>query len=232
MVAAYLIGIGCDKDYVCMSDESLSTVLGFSPQIASACMAEMEEQGMIEKIITSQRYLVRITGKGHDTLTHLVDSLSSVLYREPDSMRVYGTVASGMGQAASYLSLPGYVSQFQSMLGMTPFPGTLNIQLYQASARQVDKLNPDGGTLVSGFEEDNRTYGWARCYKALLYPDMDCYLVRLERTHHLKDTVELVAPYNLRRRANLIDGSLAIVSVDQRSDTIKNVHNRVFSSGH
>lgn len=220
LTLAYLLSIGCGKSHVRLTGTSLGEAIGLSQQAALAHLIRLEKDGMIERIISGRRYLVLVTDKGYDELSHFADTLSAVLQREPSSMRLFGTVASGVGQGASYLSLPGYVSRFQSLLGITPFPGTLNIRLDQASTLRVQNLSASGGVLIKSFTDGGRTYGWVRCYGAKLHPDIDCYMIRLERTRHAAKIVELVAPYNLRERAGIKDGSTVTVDVESKRSSI------------
>lgn len=216
LTLAYLLSVGCGTAHVKLTGTSLGKAIGLSQQVALAHLIRLERDGMIERIVSDHGYLVLVTDKGYDELSHFVDTLSAVLQREPSRMRLFGTVVSGIGEGTSYLSLSGYVSQFQNLLGMTPFPGTLNIRLDKASTLRVQNLSGNGGVLIKGFRDDDRTYGWVRCYGATLHPDIDCYMIRLERTRHAAEIVELVAPYNLRRRADIKDGSSVTVDVESK----------------
>lgn len=216
LTLAYLLSIGCGTTHVKLTGTSLGKAIGLSQQAASAHLIHLERDGMIERIIAGRGYQILVTDKGYDKLSHFVDTLSDALQRQPSSIRLFGTVVSGVGEGASYLSLPGYVSQFQNLLGITPFPGTLNMRLDKASTLRVQNLSANGGVLIKGFKDDTRTYGWVRCYEATLHPDIDCYMIRLERTRHTSEIAELVAPYNLRKRADIKDGSIVTVDVESK----------------
>ena len=52
-----------------------------------------------------------------------------------------GTVQSGLGEGAYYMSLRPYTDQFLEILGFSPFPGTLNVQLLPNSTFQRQWLS-------------------------------------------------------------------------------------------
>ena len=216
LTLAYLLSIGCGKAHVQLTGTSLGKEIGLSQQAASAHLIQLERDGMIERIISGRGYLVLVTDRGYDELSHFADTLLAVLQREPTSIRLFGTVVSGAGKGASFLSLPGYVSQFQSLLRITPYAGTLNIRLDEPSTLRARNLNNRSGVLVKGFQSNGVTYGWVRCYRATLHPDIDCYMIRLERTDHAEEIAELVAPYNLRKLAEIKDGSVVTVDVENK----------------
>ena len=191
--------------------------MGISQQAASAHLAELERNGMIRRSADGRGRHVLVTDRGRAEVARISSLLQAALEGKPRRV-LRGTVVSGVGEGAYYMSLPGYKEQFRSRLGMVPYPGTLNIRLDADSTDAVLALGVSGGILVEGFADGQRTYGWVRCYGALLQatdggPPAQCYLIRLERTHHDTSIAELVSPLNLRLSASLEDNSKVTITI-------------------
>ena len=112
------------------------------------------------------------------------------------------------------MSLKGYTKQFKSKIGYVPYPGTLNIQLgkkeYTEAVRQFEGME---GVRINGYSDGKRTYGWVKCFNAKLNSNVDCQLIRLERTHHDKSTIEVISKNNIRKSAKLSDGSKVTITI-------------------
>jgi riboflavin kinase len=119
-----------------------------------------------------------------------------------------------MGEGAYYMSLKGYTKQFKTKIGYIPFPGTLNVKLnqkqYTQAILQFDNLD---GTLIKGFSDGKRTYGWVKCFKGSINKSIECNLIRLERTHHDPSTIELISKTNIRKAGKLKDGSKITIKI-------------------
>ena len=75
-----------------------------------------------------------------------------------DELTVTGEVFSGLGEAAKYISMEGYMKQFKSKLGFSPYPGTLNLKLLSDNDLKVRKLLITGGGIyIDGFSDGNQT---------------------------------------------------------------------------
>ena len=132
----------------------------------------------------------------------------------PNSLSITGTITSGMGEGAYYMSMKGYTKQFKSKLGYIPFPGTLNVRLdkkiHQEAMKQFETLD---GVKIKTFSDGKRTYGWVKCFHATLNNSIKCELIRLERTHHDSSVIELISKNNLRKTARLKTGSKVTLQI-------------------
>jgi len=63
------------------------------------------------------------------------------------------------------------------------------------------------------FFDGKRTYGWVKCFHAILNNSIKCELIRLERTHHDNSVIELISKNNLRKTASLKTGSKVTVKI-------------------
>lgn len=121
-----------------------------------------------------------------------------------------------MGEGAYYMSLEGYRRQFKDKLGYEPYPGTLNVrlvdQLYMNARRELGR-HPS--IFVDGFSDSTRTYGWVKCYRAIINDgavDNAAVLV-LERTHYDDSMLEVIAPVSIKQAAGIKNGDRIKVQV-------------------
>lgn len=213
-----MLSAGCGSTYAAVTTSALGEALGMSQQAASAHLAELERDGMIRRSADGRGRHVLVTDQGRAEVARISSLLQAAVEGKPRRV-LRGTVVSGVGEGAYYMSLPGYRDQFRSRLGMIPYPGTLNVKLDADSTDVVLALGVSGGVLVDGFADGQRTYGWVRCYGAVLQateggPPVQCHLIRLERTHHDTSIAEFVSPLNLRLSASVGDNSKVTITID------------------
>ncbi len=214
LTLTYLLSKGAKHNFVPITSSSLGKRIKKSQQAASKHLLELEKDGFIERIMTGRNFSIKITTKGYSEVAKLFTTLRASLDSFPSYVELQGTVVSGMGEGAYYMSLKGYTKQFKKKIGYVPFPGTLNISLikneYIESIHQFDALE---GILIKGFSDEKRTYGWVRCFKAKLNKSIDCELIRLERSLHDKKIIELISKINLRKAAKLSDESIVTITI-------------------
>lgn len=199
--------MGCREGFVPVTTTQLGRAVRISQQAASAHLAELEAGGMIRRQPGGRGYPVHVTKRGQAELAQVAATLNAALRASPPRLTLRGEVVSGVGEGAYYMSLPGYVEQFLSKIGIRPFPGTLNVRLDAESARAILDIGGFASMLIDGFSDGKRTYGWVRCYPVLILPDIRCYMIRLERTHHDPCIMELISDVSLRQKAGLDNGS-------------------------
>jgi riboflavin kinase len=205
----------------------LADELGVSNQTASRRIRTLSDAGMIERDTVGDGQWVRITDAGERALRQEYETYRRV-FEEPETITLEGAVTSGMGEGRHYISLPGYMEQFEARLGYAPFAGTLNLDLVPASVRARAGLAVFEPTPIEGWEGDDRTYGPAFCYPAAIetmgsegdehteYYET-AHVITPERTHHDEDQLELIAPKKLRDELGLVDGDRLTVHVAEES---------------
>lgn len=208
-----LISKGARHNFVTITTSSLGKSINKSQQAASKHLLELEKDGFIQRIMNGRKVSVKITPKGYSELVKLSSVLKSSL-DFPSYVELKGTIVSGMGEGAYYMSLKGYTKQFKSKIGYVPFPGTLNVKLHQKeyiqAAQQFRTMN---GILINGFSDGKRSYGWVKCFNGKLNNSIDCELIILERTHHDNSIVELISKTNIRKASKLKDGSKIVIKI-------------------
>jgi riboflavin kinase len=214
LTLTYLLSKGAKHNFVTTTTSLLGKSIKKSQQAASKHLLELENSNFIERIISGRKISVKITPKGYSEMVKLSQALQKSLTSSSSNVLLKGTLVSGMGEGAYYMSLKGYTKQFKSKIGYVPFPGTFNVKLgkkeYTEAIRQFEGME---GIHIDGYSDGKRTYGWVKCFKAKLNSSFDCELIRLERTHHDTSTIELISKNNLRKTAKLSDGSKITITI-------------------
>ena len=187
--------------------------LGVSQQTASRHLLELERLGLISraKILRGER--IQITRQGLAELKSLYDMLGTLLEPPKGDLILKGVVFTGLGEGAYYMSQQGYLRQFQEKLGFKPYPGTLNLRLiggYASERRKLERFTP---ITIEGFKGPDRSFGPVKCYRASLNDSELCAVVTALRTHYEEEVIEVIAPYRLRDKLRLRDGSTVTLRV-------------------
>jgi riboflavin kinase, archaea type len=214
-----LLGLdgGLDGE-VKVSCSNLAARLDASNQTASRRLQGLDDAGLIERETVADGQWVSITTKGERALRREYESYRT-LFEGRSSVDLRGEVTGGMGEGKHYISLPGYMTQFEERLGYAPFPGTLNVALGTESVRGRGAMESFEPIHIDGWEDEERTYGPCICYPARVeYGDESydgAHVIAPERTHHDEDQLELIAPVKLREGLGLADGDRVAIHVEE-----------------
>jgi len=214
LTLTHLLSKGAKHNFVTITTSSLGRNIKKSQQAASKHLLELENKNFIERIISGRKISVKITPKGYSELVKLSNVLQKNLTSSPSHVLLKGTLVSGLGEGAYYMSLEGYSKQFKTKIGYIPFPGTFNVKLgkkeYTEAISQFEEME---GIHIDGYSDGKRTYGWVKCFKAKLNSTIDCQLIRLERSNHDTSIIELISKNSLRKTAKLSDNSKVTITI-------------------
>jgi len=205
-----LLLLGARYSFIELTTINLGRNITKSQQAASKHLQELEAAGYIDRIRKGRKFRVKITDKGYSAIEGIYSTLkTAVECSPPTALSFEGQVVSGMGEGAYYMSLEGYRKQFLKKLGYEPYPGTLNVKL-------VDKIFTDTrrevgnypSIFIDGFSDSRRTYGWAKCYPALVNDGLisNAAVLVLERTHYDESMLEIIAPVSIKETAGIENG--------------------------
>jgi riboflavin kinase len=200
--------MGAHHRTIKVSTEYFAQKMNMSQQTASRYLIQLERKGWIKRAITPEGCLIRIAGAGMNQLDALHANLRIMMEaKHPASVTLEGTVFTGIGEGAYYITKDGYRKQFIERLGYDPYPGTLNIKLtndYDMKARAELEAYP--AIEIQAFKNENRTYGPVKCYPALINNRAKGAILFALRTHYDSSVIEIIAPNFLRQQLKLKDG--------------------------
>jgi len=168
---------------------------------------------LIERTRNGRDQKVRITGEGLRQLSDMYLNLKRVFEAPKKDLVIAGTVFTGLSEGSYYMSLDGYRKQFISKLGFDPFPGTLNLRVSKEDLSDRKILDTYPFVYIEGFANEKRTYGPAKCFRAIANDEVKSAIVLPIRAHYGEDVVELIAPVSLRKQFKLVDGDKVRVRV-------------------
>jgi len=200
----------------------LADRLGASNQTASRRLQRLEDADLLDREILNDGQRVVVTENGERALQREYADYRRIFERDA-GVSLSGAVTSGMGEGRHYITLPGYMTQFESRLGYAPFAGTLNLDLDEESVRARARMDAIDPVPIDGWEDEDRTYGPAFCWPARLEtPGGERYdrahVIAPERTHHGADQLEIIAPEKLRDALSLEDGDHVTVHVEDEAE--------------
>lgn len=184
---------------VMMTTTELGKLTGMSQQNASRKLAALEQEGYIER----SKEGILLTGKARDGLGELYSSLRDAFGEK--RLEIEGVISKGLGEGGYYVSLEGYQSQMKDKLGFRPYPGTLNIKIGESQRWKRQHLLQGEPIVITGFKGKDRTYGDLFAYKCAL-EGLPCAVIIPLRTHHGADTLELLCPFNVKKKLGRGEG--------------------------
>ncbi|MFX1347890.1 MAG: DUF120 domain-containing protein [Promethearchaeota archaeon] len=197
-----------------ISSVEFGKVLNLSQQTASRRITHLEEIGWIQRKIVGKEQIIRITKKGADVMLAMYKDLKQIL----EDILIVGEVTEGIGEGGYYVRIKEYFEQFKEKLGFKPYFGTLNLQLNDLNKELLEEnLKNRIPFRILGFEKEEegymkRKYGSVDCYDCdvSLLDDQNNKIkgaiLKIKRTHHKKNIVEILAEPYLRDKLKLKDG--------------------------
>ncbi|MGA2666162.1 MAG: DUF120 domain-containing protein [Nitrososphaerales archaeon] len=209
-----LVKLKAHLKFVNVSSEDLASKMGQSQQAASQHLQRLEKMGLIERRRTGLRFAIKLTPKGYDIVRAHYSQLKAAVEEKGRDMVFKGRVFQGLGEGGYYIGIDGYRQQFVKTLGFDPFPGTLNVKLESPiQMEQKRELRSREGLKIQGFENGTRTYGGARCYRAVVNGKVPAAVLVIDRTLYDDSVMEIISPVNFRKDVGLKNGDEVTVTV-------------------
>ena len=219
---AKLLLKGAKDNFIEFTSTDIGIEIDKSQQAASKIILELQEMKYVERIKKGHGYMIRVTEEGLSSVKKMSEFLNMALNSPPGNIHFNGILVSGMGEGKYYMSLEGYRKQFKKKIGYIPYPGTLNIRIFDPlSLENREKIERFGYQFIDGFSDSERTYGWVKCYSAIMNDNVDIQsdLLILERTHHDKNMLEIIAPVNIKQLMGLKNGDNVKVTLQASKNT-------------
>jgi riboflavin kinase len=216
--------LGAYRRITKVSTEFLAEKLGVSQQTASRYIIVLERKGWIERNITPEGSLLKVSELGIRELFKLYSNLKSVIETTfPPTVTLEGTVFTGLGEGAYYISKEKYLMQLIEKLGFEPYQGTLNLKLnsdYDIKTRMELEVYP--AIEIEGFKNTDRSFGLVKCYPVIINNKVNGALVIATRSHYDVSVLEIIAPVSLRKQLKLKDGNKVKIEVFTSNSLDKN----------
>lgn len=191
----------------------LSKEIGLSQQTISRKLKELEDDGIIQRILTKDGEYIKLTDKGENELKKCIEDIFQLVLRSR-TLHIRGKVTGGLGEGRIFLSLPYYIESFRKYLGFEPYAGTLNIVIYdRISLENRLILDLAKGIIIPEHKEPNRVLGSVKAFPSSINSLNPAAIVIPARTTHPKSVIEIISPYYLRERLNLKDGDEVDIEV-------------------
>ncbi len=125
-----------------------------------------------------------------------------------------GRIASGAGEAAYFTGLDWVQQQCAEKLNFKPFPGTLNIEVDEASLPELAEMKKEKGIALLS---PDPKFCNARVLPANLENVRGAILIPDEEVNiHGKNIVEFIAPLSIKETLSLTDGDKISVRVEKQ----------------
>ncbi|MFX1277161.1 MAG: DUF120 domain-containing protein [Promethearchaeota archaeon] len=207
--------LGKRKD-IRINSSALGDLLGVSQQTASRRIQTLEELNWIERSIEGKIQVINITEEGTNIMLAMYRTMKLIL----EKILIAGVVTEGMGEGAYYVAIKGYYEQFKEKLGFLPYKGTLNLDLDAINNNLIrEKLAETNPINIEGFKDESRNYGNVKCYSCNIFPlkkkdkKIKAAILDIQRTHHDKNIIEILAEPYLREYFELKDGDKVIIEL-------------------
>jgi riboflavin kinase len=212
-ILIHLGKMGAIRRPVNITTSELGEAIGVSQQSSSRKLTQMENTDLIVRTYSQGGNSIKITRKGTALLEHIFTDLWMILTAEgidlKEKISIKGKVITGMGEGAYYMSRKGYKRQFYAILGFTPYPGTLNLQILEDQhLGNFERLLRSPAKFISEFKENNRIFGKVFVWPANLLINnkkIPSAVIRPDRTHHVNQ-IELIAEDHIKSKFNVKDG--------------------------
>ncbi len=213
----YLARQGGTRSYVPMDLRAISKALGVPQKNLEEKLEILKEEDYISlksALNRGDKYgQISVSFKGKGELVSLMLDIQRSLDLLPKYLVLRGFIFSGTGEGKYYMSLEGYRSQFRRKLMFDPYPGTLNIKLLPQHVAKSILLEKLQGINIEGFTLNSSSFGPVKCFRALIKGEVEGAVLKVKRTKHPVDVLEVISPYYLREKLGLEDGLIVTIKV-------------------
>jgi len=210
-VLLVLAEMGAIEKNIAIKTSDLGNKLKIPQQTVSRILLGLIKNGLARKVEGIRGYVVSITPEGKKQLENLKSDLD-IIFKKTQEISICGRVVDGLSDGKYYMNMNEYRNQFEKKLGFKPYPGTLNIMLDVEDRNVKDRIKKMSGTLIEGFAKENRVYGPIKCFKCKIN-GIEGIIVMPERSHYGSEIIEIISPFELRKKLDLKNGDEVVLEV-------------------
>jgi len=200
---------GALKNKISITTTELANELKIPQQTVSRILIKLIKRGLITGERGIGGYEINITPKGKELL-HDLDITLDEIFRKTKEIIISGKVIDGLKDGRYYLSQKEYRKNILEKLGFELYPGTLNIKLDDQNIKE--KLQKMEGVEIKGFKMNDRIFGSIKCFKSKI-DGVDASVIIPERSHYGSDILEIISPFELRKKLKLKNGDEVVINV-------------------
>lgn len=124
-------------------------------------------------------------------------------------MKIEGTITTGLGKGAYFLSQDFYKDAITEKCGFVPFAGTLNIIIPKTYLDKINDIKKNCKNIIKPEGE----FGAVKYVKAVLNNTIVGAIIFPDKTVHDENYLEFIAPINLRNKLNLKDDDVVTLEI-------------------
>lgn len=124
-------------------------------------------------------------------------------------MKIEGTVTTGLGKGAFFLSKDFYKNALNKRCGFIPFPGTLNIIIPEDYLDEINDIKENCKNII----KPEGDFGAVKYITAILNNEIKGAIVFPAKTVHEENYLEFIAPMKLRDELDLEDGNKVTLEI-------------------
>ena len=196
----YLLQKGAHREPMRITTGEIAEGIGVSQQTASRKLIALEREGAVTRSAGAILLTPHAISRVRKFISEVLGSLKG------ESTLFSGAVSPGIGKGAHFVSQKEYMAGFKKLLDFSPFAGTLNVKIEGEDIEKRITLREQVPILVPGFTKGKATFGKIDCYRcvinglpgAVIFPEMSV---------HGLQVIEVISPFNLRKKLSLSDGS-------------------------
>ncbi len=196
----YLLQKGAHREPMRITTGEIAEGIGVSQQTASRKLIALEREGAVTRSAGAILLTPHAISRVRKFISEVLGSLKG------ESTLFSGAVSPGIGKGAHFVSQKEYMAGFKKLLDFSPFAGTLNVKIEGEDIEKRITLRERAPILVPGFTKGKATFGKIDCYRcvinglpgAVIFPEMSV---------HGLQVIEVISPFNLRKKLSLSDGS-------------------------
>jgi len=205
-IVFYLLQKGAHREPKRITTGEIAEGIGVSQQTASRKLIALEQEGAVVREAGAIRLTPQAITRVRKFVSEVLESLKGA------EIAFAGSVSAGLGKGAYYVSQKGYQSRFSSTLGFKPFPGTLNVKIGGEDIEKRITLRELPSIEIQGFKSGKDTFGKIACYRCMIN-GLPGAVVFPENSSHGLQVIEVISPFNLRKKLSLSDGSQVTVEI-------------------
>jgi riboflavin kinase, archaea type len=202
----YLLQRNAHREPKKITTGEIAEGIGVSQQTASRKLISLEREGAVERVGGKIMLTKKAVDRVREFVADVLESLKGV------SMSFGGSVTVGLGKGAYFVSQKEYMAAFQKKLGFKPYAGTLNVKIDDEDIEKRITLREQVPIEIPGFRKGGKTFGKIACYKCVVNGAAGA-IVFPENSQHGLSVIEVVSPFQLRKKLTLSDGSRVTIEL-------------------